>query len=618
MSVFQHTSKARGKVLDKQKEYKDSFARNEKGNYHFAKTRRNAYATVSSAGGTYDALYSNEEGKPDVILESVIIKEAADFGMLRTLEWKFTCLNRATFIKYEKAFMRPKTTVNASIGYVNGDDSDSFRDFTVAKWSFNLNDKNQYVCSCKAYGPGPFMQRVEMDKEGSFGNKKITVSGFFSKPVSTLPMYLKWTAQNEGVMANVDIPNWSHYDGNGVVVIDNPNGITPSGFIGKAVYKILQAIGLFSSDASKKIYCTLEWLVAAMNTYYLGNNLGGKLKGRTLVCNGTVTKGAHPIKEIGSAYPMMLVLKGGGAGNYGSGMSWAADDEVKINFDGNAKAGDVVPSGDYSKILISYEYIASKMFGGGKEKGTSDKSGVAAKAAQQTDGLKESPKLSLSTVMDTLFSDIYHATGGAVQLAMIENPDNSQQQLVVARNGEQKDIKETVFKPIDGDGITRKCSITCDPPADAAYAVMNGGSSNSYATNNIATEPDPSAEETPKNKALTTIKEQMEKGLSASSFDNEDCDALASAFKTLVETATEEQATQLPDVRNCWPLKLEIEIDGTSGFRFGDCVNADFMPGAYTESGVAPSFVVTSAEQEVKGNDWVTKLNTIMRLTKKS
>ena len=55
--------------------------------------------------------YSNVEGKPDVILESVSIEEVADFGMARKVKVKFVCLNRASFEEIElqiSEFSQPK------------------------------------------------------------------------------------------------------------------------------------------------------------------------------------------------------------------------------------------------------------------------------------------------------------------------------------------------------------------------------------------------------------------------------------------------------------------------------------------------------------------------------
>lgn len=612
MSVFRHTSKAIGKVGARKAEYNASHAPRGK-NYHKAKTRRNAYVTLTAGGaslpgskGGYDALYANSEGKPDVILESVKITEGSDFGMLRTVEGQFICLSRGAFDAYESSFLRPSTKLQVSYGYVDGSDGDSLEDFVICKYGFQLDDKNRYVCSFKAYGPGPFMNKLDMGIAGAFSGMNTVTGGFYKAPVTTLPQYLKYVAQGNGLMANVDIPGWTVRESS-VLVLDNPNSITPDGMVMKLVYKALQAIGLFSADSSKKIYCTLEWLVKTIQQYYIKPNLQGKMKGRKLVCNSTVSSGHHMFPKIGSAYPMSIVLPGGDAGYYGSS-PLITDLECKLDF--SAKAGQwggpVVPGGDYSKILISYDYIASKMFGSGKEKGSVKQ--MADKASQDKNK-KTPPKFDLNTCLGTLFNDIYHATGGSVQLATMENPEDSKEQWIVAKNGKAESITETVFDPIQGDGITRKCTVKCDIPADDAYAVANGGAAggSGHTSNSLASEPevDENAVDA-STEANTKVTEMMSKGLSAAEFDNEDCDALAAAFKTLVDKAPKATVAKGPIDKHIWPLELSITLDGCAGFRFGDVVNTTFLPGKYRSGDV--SFVVLEATHEIKGNDWTTEL----------
>ena len=613
-SPFRKTSKAIGKVGARKAEYKRSFAPRGT-DYHKAKTRRNAYVTISCGGATlptnpktYDALYSNKEGKPDVILNGVSISEGSDLGMLRTVEAEFECLSRAAFETYEAAFLRPggdKRKLTVSYGYVDGSDGGSLSDFIVCKYAFELTEKNTYKCSFKAYGPGPFINQVQAAVGGSYSGMKVRTAGFFSAPVVTLPQYLKYVAQGNGIMANIDIPNWTKR-GSGVIVVDNPNSITPDGMIGRFVYKCLQALGLFSSDSSKKIYCTLEWFVQTLQTYHIKPNLKKSMKGRKLsASNSYLANGGHTISFVGSAYPMSIVLPG--AGNYGASPT-ITDIETKLNFDSNNQ-GTVVSGtkGDYRKILLSYDYIASKVFGMAKEKGSvksSDK-------ADKTSNKDVPPDPTVNTIMKTVFNDIYHATGGLVHLSLMEDPNNSKVVNVIPKNMSAGGYSVTRFDPINGDGITRKCTVKCDVPANDAYAVANGnggGAGGSGMTSSLIAEEEADPEPTPVQQAITDIKELMSTGLSANSFDNEDCDALQAAFKTIVDNAPPSKMKSQSHDKNLWPLNLEIELDGCHGYRFGDVVGTSFMPKVYNGSKV--QFVVTEATHEIAGNDWVTKLKT--------
>tara|TARA_R110001592_G_scaffold250488_1_gene513092 strand:- start:994 stop:2886 length:1893 start_codon:yes stop_codon:yes gene_type:complete len=619
-SPFRKTSAAIGKVGARQKEYQDSFAVKADGepgtDYHKAKTRRNAYVTITVAGvtlptnpGTYDALYSNTEGKPDVILEGVSITEGSDLGMMRTVEASFECLSRAAFDTYEPIFCRPGNketgrTLTVNYGYVDGSDSGTLKDCIICKYAYELTDKNTYKCSFKAYGPGPFINQVQAAAGGTYDGLKIVSSGFFKSPVVTLPQYLKYVAQGNGAMANIDIPNWTKR-GTGVIVADNPNSATPDGYIMRQIYKVLQAMGLFSADASKKIYCTLEWFVDTLQTYHIKPNLKKSMKGRSINASNTwLSNGAHTVSKVGSAYPMSIVLPG--AGHYGSSPIITGEDEMDFdsNNQGIVVAGD---TGDYRKILLSYDYIASKVFGTSKEKG----SVKASEKSDKTSNKDVPPDPNVNTIMKTVFNDIYHATGGLVHLSLMEDSGNSMVVNVIPKNSKAGGYSVTTFDPINGDGITRKCTVKCDVPANDAYAVANGNGGGAagggMVTSLIAEEPaDP--EPTPLEKANTDIDDLMSTGVSANSFDNEDCDALQAAFKSLIDNQPPDKMKSQSHDKNIWPLNLEIELDGADGFRFGDVVGTTFMPSVY--NGTKVQFVVTSATHEIGGNDWVTKLKT--------
>lgn len=632
MSYFQKTSAARGNVLKRQKEYLDSHAPNGS-DYYKPKTRRNAYVKITAGGvtlplqnNTYDSLYANTEGKPDVILESVTVKEGSDFGMLRTVDATFVVLRRSMFETLEKAFLRPGQELKVTAGYTDGSDSLNVSDFVICKYNFSLDENNNYVCGFTAYGPGPFMNEVEIDVQGKFTGLKIVSGGFFKKPVTTLPQYLKYIAQGDGQLANIDIENWTKREKGHIIIVDNPNAWTPDGYIMRQIYKALQAFGLISADASKKMFCTLEWFIKSLQHNIVEPRLSNKMAGRKLVCNGSVSTGRHAIAKIGSAYPMNIVLPGGTAGSsggpgyYGSS-SDISDDEVKMNFTSNALTCLNGTTADYSKILISYDYIQSTLFGTSKDKGAIKK---ADKSTSDSGTKKKRPTVTLQSLLDQLFGDISNATGGLVQLQTMEYPNNSKEMHVVSKSGDGAGIKETLFDPIKGDGITRKCSIKCDIPANDAYAVANGGTTagSGQTAEELAEEAEKKAEaqseaREAKKEATSTIKELMEKGLSYDEFDSETCDALAAAFKTLVEFRTKEETEKGPIDDHIWPLQLEIEIDGTSGFRFGDVVNSTFLPGKYRKSGLSVSFVTLEANHTIKGGDWTTSLKTQCHLLSK-
>ena len=329
------------------------------------------------------------------------------------------------------------------------------------------------------------------------------------------------------------------------------------------------------------------------------------MAGRKLVCNSEVSTGAHTQASVGSAFPMSMVLTGNDRGNYGT--SPLITGESKMYFD--TESGITCISGktaDYSKILLSYDYIASNMFGRVKEKGVI--AAIAEKASQSATSDK-APKVSLNTLLGPLFGDIYHATGGLVQLATMEDINDPKNLNVIPKNAEMGDLTPIVFDPINGDGVTRKCTVKCDIPADDAYAVANGGAAGgSGHTSSLIAEEETEPEPDPLEEAEKTVTKMMETGISANDFDNEDCEALAAAFKTIVDKSGPTDAAEQPHDKNVFPLELAIEIDGASGFRFGDVVTSTFMPKRYRDSKVG--FVAIEVSHNISGNDWVTSITT--------
>ena len=89
---------------------------------------------------------------------------------------------------------------------------------------------------------------------GKFGSETVKVGGFSDSPVTTIAQHMKYIAQQDGELANVDLTAWTVED-SAVLIIDNPMAWTPSNFFMKKVHKILQAVGIVSDDQSKRIYC---------------------------------------------------------------------------------------------------------------------------------------------------------------------------------------------------------------------------------------------------------------------------------------------------------------------------------------------------------------------------
>jgi len=604
MSQFRHTSKAKGKVDARKGEYAAAFAPNG-ANYYKAKTRRNAYVTISANGltlpvisGGFDDVYVNSSGRPNVSLNEVTIEEKGDFGMLRQVSATFTCYNKGAFDRYEEAFLRPDSELTVSYGYVDGSDGATLRDYTIFKFSYQLDNNNYYVCSFTAYGPAPFAG--EFNIKGSlppdWGGLKFKAPGWDGEQtVASLPQYIKYKAQGDGSMPNIDIPTPTTRAGGDIVVVDNPTSWNPDSWVGELIYKVLQKIGFMSDDASKLIYCTMEYFIGVINDAYM-SQLENKLAGRKYVCNSTVTAGSYK-DPICSSTPFSIIIPGENKYGRGGGVD---DDEIL-----DLSAVYTPDYGDYSKILLEYSYLVNVFGDAMKEGKTDDKA--------ETDGNKDSsPTVKIQDLLDKIFEDVAFMTGGFVQLAVMEDPENSNNLNIVCKNSNDN-VQETVFDPIQGDGISRSVTVTCDIPSDDAYAVANGAAGNSagHTADAIAEKEEPPSNAEKKSNAASTIREYRDVNLAKNGFAAEDCTALQDALTTFTECLSREEAvTNLPADKFIWPLKLAITIDGTHGFRFGDVVNTTFMPDRYRKQGISPGFIVLAAKHKISGNDWTTELDT--------
>lgn len=607
MSQFRHTSAAKGKVDARKAEYQNSQSPSGK-DYYKAKTRRAAYVTITANGktlpvinGGYEDLYSNASGRPNVSLNEVTIEEKGDFGMLRQVSATFTCYNKSAFEVYEEAFLRPDSKLEVSYGYVDGSDGATLTDYTIFKFSYQLDNNNYYVCSFTAYGPAPFAG--EFNLKGAlpprWADLKFKAPGWDGEQtVASLPQYIKFVAQDNGAFANVDITAPVTRRGGKVIIADNPTAWTPDSIITRTIYGILQTIGLLSADSSKLIYCTLEYLVQIINENYM-SQLEGSLAGRTYVSNSTITAGSY-LDPICSSNPMQVILPEAARRDPAYGGDADVDDDEVINL-GSYEA----EPGDYSKILLEYSYLTS-LFGKVMDEGKSvDKS--------ESDGNKDAaPTVKIQDLFDKLFEDIAFFSGGFVQLATMEDPEDSMKINIVCKNSGDN-VQETVFDPIQGDGISRSVTVLCDIPSDDAYAVANGAAGNAggHTADAIAEKDEPDSNAERKEAAIDTIIEYRDTNLAKNGFNSEDSTALQDALTTFAECLTRDEAVNnLPADKFIWPLKLTISIDGTHGFRFGDVVNTTFMPGRYRKEGISPGFIVLAAKHKIGDQDWTTELET--------
>jgi hypothetical protein len=592
------------------------------------KTRYNAYVSIkSSTGGslpqpgtTFNDTYST--GKPQVALNSVTIYEGQEYGSLLQAEVQFTCYSKAKFDALSKQFLTLRSgdqpvTVDIDFGLVGapyGNANGSVKDLMIYNFGYQLDKSNAYVCTFKAMGSAILADEVEIT-----ANNRISEKGFayqdLSKeatsviPVTTIPELVKSLAQEDGWKATFELePILRAEPGGHILIANHPGNFVPESEITKVVYAALQSIGLVGGDdASKLIYCSLELLISFINEYIMPTT--GKLATVRYKCDNTVTTGAY-LEGVCSADPLNILLVGSTIGDYGSASELDTDEYL----DTNTIPGIIEPLAgdkyDYSKIFLSYAYLSNKHWGA-----TSNTKNTEEPAKDSNDKPAET-KFKVGTLLKGIFDDISNATGGAVKLTTFTDPKDPNTVLIIPANESTDTLKPVRFDPLNGDGITRECVISCNPASADAYAIAAG--KQSYQSDTVKATggaPDTTAD-------LGTIRTEINdirtKTMAISGYSADQVSALRDRLGKLTHACAGNEISEgkIPITSAQFPLKLEITLDGITGFRFGDVVETTFLPDNYLRGGIHAGFIVQRVVHTITNNDWSTKLETVCDLIK--
>ena len=610
------------------------------------KTRYNAYVTITSTAGgelpqpgtTFNNTYST--GKPTVALNSVTITEGSDYGSLLQAEVQFTCYTKAEFDRLSKQFLllrngNEPVKVNIKFGLIASPFTDAegeVKDLMIYNFGYQLNADNAYVCTFKAMGSAKLLNEVDISATNVLAEKELkyidlTQPGVAPDPVlvTTIPQLIKHVAQNRGTTATFDIrsgtviPDPLGLKGQ-IIVIDHPNNWNPDTAVGKTIYEILQRIGFYPDDQSKIIYCTLEYLINAINEYIIPKE-NGELSNKKYICNEKVTKGAY-LNGICSADPLSILMVGktgilGELGDYPGPGNSNPDEYIMVNSGKMPKLTNPVVDSDtydYSKIFLSYAFLASHIQGYAAV--TDNKPEAAADPNDKPADIK----FSIGKMLDTIFNKIADATGGAVILTSVLDPNDEKQMLVVPANEYSVDeIKPIRFDPLNGDGITRQCIISCNPASADAYAIAAGDSTLQSATVEAtgATPRDTAAKR--RLDALREIIKIKRIFMGSNEYSDDQITSLKTQLTKLLHAQKPEEVASgvIPVTAAQWPLSLDITLDGIYGFRFGDVVESTFLPDVYLQGGLSAAFIVQRVVHTIVNNEWTTKLETVCDLVNK-
>jgi hypothetical protein len=549
-------------------------------------------------------------GRPAVQLDSVTITEGDTYGHLTQAEVTFTCFTIGAFERYAASAFQLGKKASISVGYAETgapSESKTFGNLMIYKYTWTTTKDNYVRCTVSCMSATPLINEADVNvsaklADAGFKFKDVTAPGgdAVDTPVQTISQYMKNIAQGNGGTATKDVPDGFKND---MLVITNP-GVTQgeADEETKKVLEIMSAAGIpVSYDNAKLVYCTFEWFVNTINTYYIPNE--GELAGVTYVFDDSAKSGGC-LSGICSADPLNILIAGGGSGDYGA----AADvpEEQKLLAESKASAPAAIGSDviDCRKILLSSSYIASTVFGmASKTENAPDK------AVTPDNGQPAKVVFSLGKMFEKIFQDIVSATGGNIHLATL--PKGKEMRICAYNHNDPKKPSPAVFDPISGEQAIRLCEVSCTPASSDAYAlaVLPGKSTAAGGAGangqNVAGD---------QGNAAQAIKDAREKGIVQEKFSAASLAGLKEQLGKLVNNAKSDDAAKgkIPHQYGQFPLNLQVTMDGCVGWQFGDAITISFLPG-YQQGGRGV-FIVQKIIHTIATNDWETKLETVFTI----
>ena len=266
-------------------------------------------------------------------------------------------------------------------------------------------------------------------------------------------------------------------------------------------------------------------------------------------------------------------------------------------------------AGNLSNILINRDCIA----------GIFDEMGALKRTKEKED--EEVGKVTLEKFFKKLFEIIKSASGGTIQLKAIEDPDNIDpfinKMLIINENAPPSDeqIKVPVFNKNDGSVV--EMSLKSKIPKAMQVAAATQGDSNIEDIENQDNPSDNVTEDEVVSNPATIASEKD--GLVKNKFATANVKSFIATLTKFVNRENSFSETKVNRKLTRFPLTMTLIIQGITGFKFGDTITSRMLPVKYREeiknAGYETDiiFTVTKVTQMVRGNDWTTTLDTVMR-----
>lgn len=596
-------------------------------------------------GETYN--YGGGSIKPGPDAESLTIEYSGEHGLARKIIGRIRCYKITDFKIVQRYFLLPGNEIDVSFGYAQDSwgygNSKTLTGFKVATFAFNTTQDGHWICEFTAVSSAEAIKNLDMQivvcNGCNGGNGQSAVSGplkYFvyetgggklTMPVKGVAELIAADAQKNGeysidemqdgetITSFVDYRPGSKDQAAAIVVYTGDHIREWHEKIGAWLGGIIAKFGFGDTEvksSNNQVYVSIGYIINRIINDQLLKSMGcgvGNQNGDRDRFNQLKIE-FHPVysltkvsEGITSGDPLSVLLLGDAnyKNNSGDGKDFDADCKnlgaVKSNSGGNITIKNILVLRD---VVVAAFNEATK-----KREAQSDTTSI-------DDVQRE--VVNVIDFFEKVAEHISAATGGSINLRIVENPDDLKSLIVIDQNyGVSNQLRCVVFNPIDGDGSTRTCEIQSNVGSQEYKAAMFVGSSKGGDAISQLRKCGDDLKQTRQNE-FTKAKSDKDAiiknpgNLGKNEFDPEQINALKSVMGRLYrnnpDTATNEKV-HYPG------LSINLEIDGVWGFIPGNAVSTTQVPQEWRNE-MKSYFMVTRCVQNFQQSDWSTQISGIL------
>lgn len=638
---------------------KGTYIAGKAGNHYKAAVRNPAFCYVSWPTGRvpeggdewYITYRTSKFRKPGPTLESLSVKLGVNGNNAFTneLEFKVKVYTKDDFSTVVKNLCKRGNLINVNFGYIlphaGGYNGKELTNYKLAQYTFDMSSDGTYTVHCTAYPPGVGTQGLNVNFRVETKNRFYQVGGT-KYPVTGIAELIAYWAQNNGTKSIDDMtdgevlipPPGTKTDGNqqnmGALVIyesdhlnsktsifgggggstdsDNTNEVSKSNNI---VYVSLETlVGIINSEILPVYYQTTssaDGAVASCDFAQISIEFDGDLSYSWI----------DP--EIRSAYPTKVLLLDSKLGNYENVNGNGKDFWKPLTNQEAVKCATLegVNKIDYKKILIERTVILDCL----------KSAQIPPDPASTIDTrVNKEASVDIKAFLTKIFEVIKEATGDRISLTAGMHPDASSHldesklyklYIFDETNGYvNNEFPVWVFDPIDGDGVTRVCTVKGDVGGEnfknQMYYGAHGTGGDALARAEGVHAAIEGAKAIQRSIALDQIKQIIYDpgALGDSAFDETHMQSLKGQYVSLKDYEPDKVRYQnLPFVG----LGIDVEIDGLWGIGPGAGIWTSQMPDEYEQGHVYFNVVSVTHEFDPQSSDWSTKIEGMLNTVDK-